>query len=120
MINKIKKTAGKAVGTIAGLGYLFAAKVACADTAGITEQTADTVGEKIVDIASEIIMPLGSAVIFISIAIAAFKIITTSNKPEDRASAIGSLPYILGGGLLLGGAMVAAGFVIGLMTKAGQ
>jgi len=115
MLNKLKKL----VGVVTGFGYLLAAKVACADTAGIAEQTADEVGSKFVGIAKDIIMPLGSAVIFISIAISAFKIIVTANKPEERSRAISSLPYILGGGLLLGGTMLVAGFIVNLMTQAG-
>lgn len=114
MRNKIKKLAG----AVSCLGYWLTAKAAsAAGTAGIAGQTADQVGVKIVEIAKETIMPFGAAIIFVSIAISAFKIITTANNPRERAEAMGSLPYILCGGLLLGGAMLVAGFIVGLMTK---
>lgn len=108
----------------AGFLYVLAAQASVAlaanGTAGISEKTADEVAKKVVDITKEITVPLGSAIIFISIVVVAFKIIATANKPEERAKAMGSIPYILGGGVLLGLALMLAGFIIGLMLKAGQ
>jgi len=108
MRNKIAKITG----AVSALGC-FAAKTAFADTAGITEQTADTLGNKMVTLANNIMEPLGAAVIFISILIAGVRIILSSGRPEERSRAISALPYILGGGFLLGGAMLVAGFIIG-------
>ncbi|WP_003545331.1 hypothetical protein [Desulfotomaculum nigrificans] len=82
-------------------------------TAGITTQTADQVSSKVVTWAHSIIQPIGAVIIFISIAFAAIKIIITANKPEERAKAMSSLPYILFGGVGLGAIMLIAGFVIG-------
>ena len=107
----------------AGFLYVLAAQASAAlaqGTAGISEKTADEVATKVVDLVKGITTPLGSAIIFISIVVVAFKIIATANKPEERAKAMGSIPYILGGGLMLGLALMLAGFVIGLMTQAGQ
>jgi hypothetical protein len=85
--------------------------------AGIAEVDASTMSDKIVGVANEVVRPIGALLIFIALGITAFKLITTANKPNERAEAMGSIPYILGGGLLLGGLMLFAGFILGLMTK---
>lgn len=79
--------------------------------------TAEDVSERIVTVLNDVLMPIGGLVIFVTVVIAAFKIITTANKPGDRAEAMASLPYIVGGGLLLGGAMMASGLIYGLMVE---
>ncbi|WP_238472662.1 MULTISPECIES: hypothetical protein [Desulforamulus] len=94
-------------------GLANAAWAAGTGTGGITTQTADQLSSKIVAWANSIIQPLGAAIIFISIAFAAIKIIITANKPEERAKAMSALPYILIGGVGLGAIMLFAGFVIG-------
>ncbi|MGB9792596.1 MAG: hypothetical protein ACPLTR_08485 [Thermacetogeniaceae bacterium] len=88
-------------------------------TAGIAEKSAEDVASTLVNVLKEVIMPLGSFIIFASIAWTAFKIITTANKPSERAEAMASIPYILGGGLVLGGVMLISGFIVGLMRKVG-
>lgn len=113
MISKIRKYANTFILT-SGL-WLFNAKYALAQE--ISEQTAESVSQKVVSLVSELLLPFGGAVIFIAVVIAALKIILTANKPNDRAEAISSLPYILGGGVLLGGAMIVAGFIVGLWSR---
>lgn len=83
----------------------------------IGEKTAEEVEDKVVVLVGTYAKPLGATLIFVAICITAVRIILTANKPEDRAKAISSLPYILGGGLLLGGAMLVAGLVVGSWTK---
>lgn len=117
-MRKVKELLAAAAGFLCALAAQ--APVALAETAGISQKTADEVATKVVDLVKDITMPLGSAIIFVAIVIVAFKIIATANKPEERAKAMGSIPYILGGGLMLGLALMLAGFVIGLMVKAGQ
>jgi hypothetical protein len=117
MVKKIKGFLAAA----AGFAYLAAARAAAfAQTGGISERTTEEVSQRVVDLVKGITIPLGSALIFIAIVVTAFKIIATAGKPEERAKVLGSLPYILGGGVLLGGAVMAAGWIIGLMLKAGQ
>lgn len=62
-----------------------------------------------------VIQPLGAFVIFLAICFAGFKLILTANKPQERAEVLASLPYIVGGGILLGSVMLLSGFIIGLM-----
>lgn len=84
---------------------------------GVTEATAAEVANKVVDVLNDVLMPIGGVVIFVTIVICAFKIITTANKPNERAEAMTSLPYIAFGGVLLGGALMAAGLIYGLMVQ---
>lgn len=85
--------------------------------AGIEDVDAGTMSDNIVAVANDVIRPIGALLIFIALGITAFKLITTANKPGERAEAMGSIPYILGGGLLLGGLMMFAGFILGLMNS---
>jgi hypothetical protein len=94
---------------------VFMPGVASAD-GSIAPVDVATLSTKIVTTLNTILIPLGSLFIFISIAIAAFKIILTANKPQERAEAMTSLPYIVGGGILLGCTLMFSGFVLSLMT----
>ncbi len=85
--------------------------------AGIADVDATTMSDKIVGVANDVVRPIGALLIFLALAITAFKLITTANKPQERAEAMGSIPYILIGGLLLGGLMMFAGFILGLMNQ---
>lgn len=118
-VNRIRPLAAK----LTGVSMFLASWLACGAAwavEGIAEQSAETVVSKLVGIIKEILMPLGSFVVFIAVAWTAFLIITTANKPDKRSEAIGAIPYILGGGVLLGGSMLVAGFIVGLMAKVGQ
>lgn len=87
---------------------------------GIDERTAEDVASKIVGVLKDILMPIGAMVIFAAVAWTGFKLIITAHKPQERAEAMAALPYILGGGLVLGGVMLISGFIISLMAKVGQ
>ena len=93
--------------------WLFTTSPALAAGNAISEKTATDVQTKLVKVVNDVLMPLGALLIFVTVVISAIKIITSSNKPDERAKAMGSLPYIVGGGLLLGGAMLVAGLIIG-------
>lgn len=119
-MRKIKELLAAVVGFLYVLAAQASVALAQNETAGIGERTANDVATKVVNLVNDITKPLGSAIIFISIVVVAFKIIATANKPEERAKAMGSIPYILGGGIMLGLATMLAGWIIGLMLKAGQ
>lgn len=116
-MDKFKRILAVAFGTV---NILALKSAALAQTSGISQKTAEEVSTKVVELVKGVTIPLGSALIFIAIVVSAFKIIASASKPEERAKALGSMPYILGGGLLLGGAFVVAGWIIGLMMKVGQ
>lgn len=112
-MTKLKNYINLLGGTL--LVWLTSAQAALAQN--ISDKTAEEVSGKVIELVSGLLKPFGGAVIFIAVVVAAFKIITSANKPEERARAISALPYIIGGGVLLGGAMVAAGFIMGLWNK---
>ena len=116
---RIRPVFAKLAGIFAFGAYQVSTQIAWA-AGGITEKTAEDVASKLVKLLNDIIQPLGAFVIFTAVAWTAFQIVTTANRPEERARVMGGIPYILGGGVLLGGAMLVAGFVVGLMVKAGQ
>jgi hypothetical protein len=92
---------------------MFAAP-AWADTGGITAVTVDTLGSDLKTIATQYLMPLGAICILVTLIWTAFLMILSAHKPEERAKAMGSLPYIIGGGLLLGGALLVAGVIVNM------
>ncbi|KJS10662.1 MAG: hypothetical protein VR67_17410 [Peptococcaceae bacterium BRH_c8a] len=112
MLNKIKKILGRTVVTVTM--WCIMAQAVFADTTSISEKTADDVSGSIIGLVSSITKPLGAVVIFCAILICGFKIVATANQPRERAEALGAMPYILGGGLLIGGALLVAGFVMGM------
>ncbi|BAF60667.1 MAG: hypothetical protein HPY89_00660 [Pelotomaculum sp.] len=113
-----KKSRKIAAAVFALAAFLAGQAAAWAETAGISTKTANEVGQKVVEVVRDITMPLGAAVIFVSVVIVAFKLIASAGKPDDRGKVIGSIPYIIGGGIALGGAILIAGWIIGMMVKA--
>ncbi|MGQ9713024.1 MAG: hypothetical protein ACUVRC_10305 [Desulfotomaculales bacterium] len=116
----MRKLSARLVWFPAWLFAWFLAAAPAGAVAGIAEQTAEQTAEKILGVVKDIIQPIGALVIFAAIAWTAFKLVATANKPQERAEALGAIPYILGGGIGLGAVMLLAGFVVGLMVKAGQ
>lgn len=103
----------------AGLAAWLAAVTPAWAVGGIAEQSAEETASKLLAVVQDIIQPIGALVIFGAIAWTAFKLIVTANKHQERAEVLGAIPYILGGGIALGAVMLLAGFVVGLMVKAG-
>lgn len=103
----------------AGAFLLLSARQALAD-GGINPVTPDSLSQKVIQLAQTILQPLGGAIIFIAVCIIAVKLIATHGKPEKRADALISILYVGAGGLLLGGAMLIAGFIIGTGQQLGQ
>jgi len=106
------------MGILSAMAWVLAH--APAAMAGVTEQTAEQVSNKISDVVQSIVYPLGGLIVFIAVVITAVKLITTAGKPKERAEAMESIPYIIAGGILLGGGMLLAGLVLKLMKAVGQ
>lgn len=111
---KVKNYLGKAVATVT-LWFLLAQTALAAED--ISEKTAEEVSGSFIALASSLAKPLGGALIFVSILYCGAKIVATANKPRERAEALGAIPYIFGGGLVIGGAIILAGFIMGMWTK---
>lgn len=80
---------------------------------------ADEVATKLVNTLNSVVRPIGMVVIFAVVAWAAFKLVTTANNPTARAETMGSLPYIVIGGIALGAVMLFSGFIVSLMQQVG-
>jgi hypothetical protein len=104
---------------LAFLAFLAAVSpgAAMAETAGIPAVAPDEVASKVREAIGDILMPIGALVIFVVLAWMAFKLIITSQQPEERARVMGGLPYILGGGLLLGGVLLVTGFILWMAER---
>lgn len=61
--------------------------------------------------------PLGSLIIFCSIAYTAYRIVTTTGDPYKRAEAMTAIPRVLLVGLVLGGIMLLANIIAALTMK---
>ncbi|MGI9951372.1 hypothetical protein V3F56_03335 [Moorellaceae bacterium AZ2] len=73
-----------------------------------------------VQLMNDVLRPFGALLIFLAVAYTGFKMVITAHKPEERAQALASIPYILGGAIVIGGVMIFAGFIVQLMIRAGQ
>jgi hypothetical protein len=83
----------------------------------IASQTGTQVEQGLVTVLNTIVEPIGGVLIFVVVVWVAFQMITTAHKPEERAKVMGSLPYIVAGGLLLGGVMLFSGFILSLASQ---
>jgi len=94
---------------------LMAALIAMSQRAAYALQTYDssTVSSKIEGVVKSYILPLGGIITFIGVIIIGIQLIVNANSPEKRAKTATALPWIAGGCLLLGGAAVIAGLILG-------
>lgn len=116
----IKRVLARGVSAWSWLAVLLLAAAPAWAVGGIAERTAEETASRVVQILNDVVRPMGAMVIFGAIAYTAYKMIATAHKPEERAQTLGAIPYILGGAIIIGGIMLFAGFVVGLMMRAGQ
>lgn len=87
---------------------------AFADEYGIPVVTdASSLGSKIVALVQSVGMPIGGAILFLSVCLCAVDMMLYKFNPEKKSSAMTGLMYVGGGGILLGSALFIAGFLIG-------
>lgn len=86
-------------------------------TAGIPTVAPDEMAGKVREAVGDILMPIGALVIFVILAWTAFKLVTTAHNPEERARVMSSFPYIIGGGMLLGGTLLVTGLILWLAER---
>ena len=84
---------------------------------GIGTAEVQAATENIKRVITSIAMPLGSVLIFASVVVAAIKMIANANNPQKRSESIGSLAWICGGGVILGGSLIIAGIIINVATN---
>jgi Na+/serine symporter len=93
---------------------------AWAAVGGIAERTAEEASSRVVQLLNDVLRPFGALIIFVAVAYTGFKMVMTAHRPEERAQTLASIPYILGGAIVIGGVMIFAGFIVQLMLRAGQ
>ncbi|MGB9825898.1 MAG: hypothetical protein ACPLRU_04420 [Desulfofundulus sp.] len=110
MPDRFRRLAG-ALGVLAA-GILGAAVPATA--AEVKPLTPETLTEKIIDLVQKVGMPVGGALLFLSVCVAAIELIMARGRPEKRAETMTGLLYIAIGGIILGGALFFAGVFLGI------
>lgn len=67
--------------------------------------------QKIQDIATNVLRPIGMALIFLAISFISIRLIVMHYNPQARTSAMESLLWVAVGALLLGGIMTVSSFL---------
>lgn len=109
MLDRFKKLAG-ALGVLAA-GILGAAAPAFAE---VEAKDPKQLTDKIVDLVNQVGVPVGGALLFLSVCVAAIELIMARGRPEKRAETMTGLLYIAIGGIILGGALFFAGAFLGI------
>jgi hypothetical protein len=80
----------------------------------VSPGNAAELGTKIGQLVQNVGMPIGGAILFLSVVVVGIKIMMSHVNPHGRAEAMSSLFYVGVGGVILGAAMFLAGFFIGM------
>lgn len=114
MIITIKNGIKNLVGSITILLAMSTSALAADEIVSV--EAAD-MNNKVMGLIEEYLTPFGGMVIFVMLIIVGFKLLITSGKPQARAEVMQSFPYIIIGGMVIGGAALIAGFIIGAGTS---
>ncbi|RKO65687.1 pilin [Desulfofundulus salinus] len=106
---RLKKAAG-ALGTLAA-GIFGAAAPAFAE---LQPQDPSQLTDKIIDLVNRVGMPVGGALLFLSVCVGAIELILSRGRPEKRAETMSGLLYVAIGGIILGGSLFFAGVFFGI------
>ncbi|MTI84404.1 MAG: hypothetical protein FH756_10965 [Firmicutes bacterium] len=99
------------------LFFLTAKSANAANYGGIDVTDGGSLGTKIVEVVQQVGMPIGGGLLFLSVVAVAIMMMTSAFKPDKKASAMGALGYVAGGGIILGAAMFIAGALLGIGEK---
>lgn len=105
------------VGLISGALAITPAYAANSDYGGLQVTDGGTLGQKIIQVVQTVGMPIGGGLLFLSVVAVAIIMMTSAFKPDKKASAMGALGYVAGGGIILGAAMFIAGALLGIGEK---
>lgn len=87
---------------------------------GVTVVDPESFGEKITQLVTDIGMPIGGGILFLSVVIIAIKLMITSSNAQKRTQVMEGFMYMGIGGAVLGGALFVAGLVLGLGQSLNQ
>lgn len=98
---------------------LIFALPAYADDNEIPDVDPGSFAGKIIGLIKDIGMPIGGAILFVSVCLIAVKLMISgfSSDARSRSEAMGGLIWVAGGGIILGAAMFLAGFFLGIGEK---
>lgn len=114
-INKVKTLVSTLFATIFVSANSLVVKAA--GTSVITNEDASNLGNNIKSAVEAIAMPLGSALVFASVVMAAIRIIVNHYNPNKRGEALGSIGWIAIGAIILGGALMISGVIMSIGTS---
>lgn len=80
----------------------------------IPTQSGEDLGKKIHDLVINIGLPVGGAILLLSVAFMAIKLMFSALKSDKRAEVMEGFVPIAIGGIILGGAMFFAGVILGI------
>ena len=120
MIKKLRNTIELSVATVTG--WFVMAQVALAAqepqmAAGLEPGSSSDLPNALVNLINTVGMPLGSAVLFLSVVIVAIEIMISSKNPQKRGDAMQGLLYVGIGGIVLGAALFITGALMGMGTE---
>jgi hypothetical protein len=110
MVKKIKAYVPAAVAVL----FMYATKVAFAANYTIPTQSGEDLGRRIHDLVINIGLPVGGAILLLSVAFMAVKLMLSALKSDKRAEVMEGFVPIAIGGIILGGAMFFAGVILGI------
>jgi hypothetical protein len=113
MFNKLKLL------KISVMSFVYTLGVPAALAAPVESQDPSAFGEKLVEVFKAIGMPVGGAILFISVCIVAVNMMIHGVNPDKRANAMSGLLWVAGGGIILGAAMFIAGVILGTGEQLG-
>lgn len=95
--------------------FMFAAKAAfAAANYTIPTQSGEDLGVKIKNLVMSVGMPVGGAILLLSVAFMAIKLMMSAFKADKKAEVMEGFMPIAIGGIILGGAMFFAGVILGI------
>lgn len=80
----------------------------------VNDQDVTNLRERIVNVTKSTAFPIGGALIFVSVALIAIKIIVAHYNPNARSQAMEGLKWVAIGAIILGSAIIIANIMIGL------
>lgn len=85
-----------------------------ADDKPVNDEDVTSLRERIVSVTKSTAFPIGGALIFVSVALIAIKIIVAHYNPNARSQAMEGLKWVAIGAIILGSAIIIANIMINL------
>ncbi|MBO8128958.1 MAG: hypothetical protein H0Z39_07135 [Peptococcaceae bacterium] len=100
--------------------FVMAAAVTTASAAGVDVQDPGTFVNKLVDLVKTVGMPIGGAVLFLSVVVIAVRTMISQGRPEKMAETMQGLLWVGVAGVVLGASLFLAGVFLGIGERLGS